>query len=229
MGRRPTCCAALAGASSTAAVQSLRQLHARFGLPAWYFLAVAALALAAQVLPGWREALIYERAALGHGEWWRGWTGHVVHFGWPHFLADCGLLLIIGWTLGREYPRTSWLGLLLMPPFISAAIYWLDPEMARYAGLSAVNLGLLLLLAARSWRGDLRDWFWPAIVVIYVVELGYEFWKGGQGGGFIAFDDPGVKVATSAHVAAIVYALLAWGFCRWRARRSLPAPEQRAE
>ena len=196
----------------------------RPGLPAWQFGAVFLFALAAQLQPAWREALIYDRAALGAGQLWRAWTGHAVHFGWPHFAADGGLLLIIGWTLGREFPRTSWLGLLLMPPFISAAIYLLDPEMTRYAGLSAVNLGLLLLLAARGWKGNLRDWFWPAIVVIYAVELGYEIWKGGQGGGFITFDEPGVKVATGAHLAAVAYALAALILAKvWRGRRPADA------
>ncbi|MBA3848719.1 MAG: rhombosortase [Opitutus sp.] len=192
----------------------------RPGMPAWQFGAVFLFALAAQLQPAWREALIYDRAAIGAGQLWRAWTGHAVHFGWPHFAADGGLLLIIGWTLGREFPRASWLGLLLLPPFISAAIYFLDPEMTRYAGLSAVNLGLLLLLAARGWKGNLRDWFWPAIVVIYVVELGYEMGKGGQGGGFITFDEPGVKVATGAHLAAAAYALLAWAWCAWRGRKA---------
>lgn len=195
----------------------------RLGLPAWYFGAVFLFALVVQLAPGWREALIFERSAITQGQLWRGWTGHAVHFGWPHFIADGGLLLIIGWTLGREFPRASWLGLLLMPPFISAVIYFLDPEMTRYAGLSAVNLGLLLLLAARGWTGNLRDWFWPAIVVIYVVELSYEIWKGGQGGGFITFDDPGVKVATSAHLAAVAYALAVWAWCAAR-RRASPGP-----
>lgn len=183
----------------------------RLGTPPWFYAAVFLCALLVQLVPGWRDTLIYDRVAVAHGELWRVWTAQLVHFGWPHFIADGGLLLIIGWTLGRDFPRDSWLGFLLMPPVICAVLYWCDPTMARYAGLSAVNLGLLLLLAARSWRGDWRDWFWPAIVLIYVVELGYEIGKGGHGGGFIAFDDPGVKVATSAHLAAVGYALAAWG------------------
>jgi rhomboid family GlyGly-CTERM serine protease len=195
----------------------------RLGPPPWLCLAVAATALVIQLSPGWRDTLIYERTALGDGAWWRAWTGHLVHFGWPHFLADTGLLLLIGWTIGREFPVANRLGLLLLPPFISAVIYVFDPEMQRYAGLSAVNLGLLLLLAARGWKGGLRDWFWPAIVVIYVVELAYEIYLGGQGGGFITFDDPGVKVATSAHLAAAAYALLAWLVSRWLDRRAAAA------
>lgn len=197
----------------------------RLGCPPWFYLAVLALALVIQLFPAWRGALIYERDALAAGELWRAWTGHLVHFGWPHFGADTALLLIIGWTIGREFPRASWLGLLLMPPFISAAVYWTDPAMQRYAGLSAVNLGLLLLLAARGWKGDRRDWFWPAIVVIYVAELAYEIHRGGRGGGFIAFDDPDVKVATSAHLAAAAYALVAWLVARFADRRTRPADE----
>ena len=200
-------------------VDSFSSLLARWR-PPWFFLAVAAAALVVQWRPEWRETLIYDRAALAHGEWWRIWTGQIVHFGWSHFIADGGLLLIIGVTLGREFPRDSWVGLVLMPPVICAVLFWLDPSMQRYAGLSAVNLGLLLLLAARGWKGDWRDWFWPAIVVIYAVELGYEIWKGGQGGGFIEFDDPGVKVATSAHLAAVGYALVAWAVGVWWRRRT---------
>lgn len=200
---------------------SLRRLSG-----SWAYLAIFAVALAAQLQPAWREALIYDRTSLAAGEWWRIWTGHAVHFGWPHFIADGGLLLIIGATIGREYPRDSLLGFILMPPVIAAVLYWFDPTMARYAGLSALNLGLLLLLAARSWTGEWRDWFWPAIVVIYVVELGYEIFKGGRGGGFIQFDDPGVKVATSAHLAAVAYALMSWVVIRMvggrKDRNSIP-------
>ena len=190
----------------------------------WTYFAIFAAALVVQLQPAWREALIYDRAALQHGEWWRIWTGHIVHFGWPHFIADGGLLAILGLTLGREFPRDSVLGFLLMPPVIAAVLYWLDPTMTRYAGLSAVNLGLLLLLAARGWTGNWRDWFWPAIVVIYVVELTYEIVKGGHGGGFIEFDDPGVKVATSAHLAAVAYALCAWAGAKLMDRAKFVKP-----
>jgi len=190
---------------------TLKERFRRLGSPPWFFTVVGAAALVIQCVPSWREALIYDRFALrGANEWWRVWTGHFVHFGWPHFIADAGLLMIIGWTLGKQFRTASWIALVVQPLFISAVLYWLDPEMMRYAGLSAVNLGLLLLLAVRGWQGNWRDWFWPAIVLIYVVELVYEITRGGQGGGFIQFDEPGVKVATSAHLAAAAYALIAW-------------------
>ena len=96
------------------------------------------------------------------------------------------------------------------PPFIALAIYLFDPLMQRYAGLSAVNLGLLLYLAGQGWQRDWTDWFWPAVLAIYVGEVVFEAMKGGHGGGMIQFDDPRVRVATSAHLASAAYAFVAW-------------------
>ncbi|WP_091059743.1 rhombosortase [Opitutus sp. GAS368] len=178
--------------------------------PPWTFLAAAAVALVIQLNPAWRPALLYDRAAVAAGEWWRVWTGHFVHFGWPHFVADTGLLVILGWLLEARHPVFSRVGLVALPAFITAALYWFDPAMLLYGGLSAVNLGLLLFLALQGWQRNWTDWFWPAVLVIYVGEVIFESAQGGRGGGMIRFDDPAVRVATSAHLASAAYALIAW-------------------
>jgi rhomboid family GlyGly-CTERM serine protease len=178
--------------------------------PPWLFLALATVALVFQFIPGWRDHLLYDRAAIAGGDWWRIWTGHLVHFGWPHFIADAGLFLILGWLLAAQHPGFTRTALVVMPAFISATLYWLDPGMSRYGGLSAINLGLLLYLALQGWRRDWTDWFWPAVLAIYVGEVIFEVAQGGRGGGLIRFDDPGVKVATSAHLASAAYAVVAW-------------------
>lgn len=164
--------------------------------------------------PGWREALVYRRDAVAAGELWRLWTGHLVHFGWPHFFADTGLLLILGIFLEEKHRVFSWTALLLMPLFVSACLFWLDPAMTRYGGLSALDLGLLLYLVCQGWRRDWTDWFWPAVLVIYAGEIAFEILQGGTGGGLIRFDEPGIKVATSAHLAAAAYALVAFALAR---------------
>jgi rhomboid family GlyGly-CTERM serine protease len=204
----------------TPSVASLLAILRR--LPAAYWAAGAA-SLLIQLFPGWRDALLYDRTALAAGEWWRAWTGHWVHFGWPHFVADTGLLLILGWVLAAHHRAFGLAALLLMPPFISAAMYWFDPGMERYGGLSAVDLGLLLYLAAQGWRRDWTDWFWPAILAIYVGEVIFEIVQGGRGGGMIRFDDPTIRVATSAHIAAAGYAAVALAWAVVRARRAAPS------
>ncbi|MBS0633039.1 MAG: rhombosortase [Verrucomicrobia bacterium] len=195
-------------------------LFAREKIP-WLFLALSAFALVVQCNLSWRGALIYDRGLIGAGEWWRLWTGHFVHFGWPHFIADAGLFLILGRLLEREHPVALRLTTVLMPLTISGAIYFFDPGLARYAGLSAVNLGLLLFYAAQGWQRNKLDWFWPSILAIYVGEVVYEATlKGGHGGGLIKFDDPTIHVATSAHIAGGLYGLGLW-FVLWlRARKA---------
>jgi len=189
----------------------------------WVFVILAVLALVIQLNPAWRDPLIYQRDQIG--QIWRLWSGHWVHFGWPHFVVDVGLFLILGWMLERRHPRLALSSLVLMPLFISLAIFAFDPEMVRYAGLSALNLGLLLILALQGWQRDWRDWFWPAVLVIYVAEIVFEIMSGGSGGGMIRFDDPHVKVATSAHIAGAVYAVGAWLIgCRKNRNESAALP-----
>src|SRR5258708_18034033 len=165
------------------------------------FIAVFLVAVVIEFNPGWRDVLIYDRHAVMSGELWRMWTGHLVHFGWPHLVADAGLLVILGWPLGQKHRQFSWLALFLMPPFISGVLLWLDPGMTRYAGLSAVDLGLLLFLAAKGWQQDWTDWFWPAVLAIYVAEVVLEIANGGRGGGVVQLGDPSVEMATHAHPA----------------------------
>lgn len=181
-------------------------------------LAVALVAFVIQFVPAWRESLLYDRTSLARGEAWRIWTGHLVHFGWPHFIVDTGLLLIVGWFGENRHRWFTRLALLLMPAFISASMFWLEPGMIRYGGLSAFNLGLLVYVAAEGWRQDRTEWFWPGVIVIYVAELAYEYYRGGQGGGAIRFDDPNIRVATGAHLAAAGYVVLALGAGRLRRR-----------
>ena len=185
----------------------------------WTFTLVSLVALFLQCVPGWRPVLLYDHAAIAHGEWWRLWTGHLIHFGWPHFVADAGLFLILGFML-RTQARLFPLVLLVLPAVISAAVYFFDPNMARYGGLSAVDLALLLFVAGQGWQHNWKDWFWPAVLLIYVGEIIFESVIGeGHGGGMIRFDDPAIHVATSAHIAAAACALLmlaaGWGKARF--------------
>lgn len=182
-----------------------RKLFAPEKLP-WAFLALAVIVLVIQLNGPWRSALVFDRTAIEGGEWWRIWTGHLVHFGWPHFVADAALFLILGWLLERENPIATRSALLVMPAFISWAIYTFDPTMLQFGGLSALNLGLLVFLAGKGWQKNWTDWFWPAVLAIYVGEIVLESALGrGRGGGMIKFDDPTVQVATLAHVAGAIY------------------------
>lgn len=193
---------------------TFRAIFRRDKIP-WTFLVLSAVALAIQLNPAWRDALLYDRAEIAAGAWPRIWTGHFVHFGWPHFIADAGLFLILGRLLERDHPVAARLALVAMTAFISAVVFVFDPTMVRYGGLSALNLGLLVFLAGKGWQRNWSDWFWPAVLAIYIGEIVLETMaREGRGGGMIPFDDPTIHVATSAHIAGAIYGLalaaIAW-------------------
>ena len=192
----------------------------------WVFLVLTIAAMVVQLNPGWEPRLIYDRTAVAQGETWRLWTGHLVHFGWPHFIADAGLFLILGRLLERQHPVACYVSLVGMPLAIAVAMYWGDPGMIRYGGLSAVNFGLLVFLALQGWQRNWIDWFWPAVFSIYVLEIVVEAKsRHGTGGGMIQFNDPSVRVATVAHVGGAIFGASVWavGFIRnYSARRSRP-------
>jgi rhomboid family GlyGly-CTERM serine protease len=188
----------------------IRRIFAPEKLP-WAFLVIIFGTIAIQLNTGWRDALIYDRAAIATGQVWRIWTGHMVHFGWPHFLADTGLFLLLGRVLEREHPIASRIALALMPLAIAFGIYVFDPAMPRYAGLSGMNVGLLVFLACKGWQKSWTDWFWPAVLGIHALEVVLETTqKHGVGGAMIPFDDPSVHVATSAHIAGASFGLVLW-------------------
>lgn len=189
---------------------ALREVFAPRKIP-WTFLAIGLASAVIELNPGWRGRLVYDRGAVARGEWWRIWTGHLVHFGWPHFVADTGLFLILGRLLEWEYRWLVRAALVVMPALIVATVYVFQPSMVRYGGLSAVDLGLLVFLACRGWQKNWVDWFWPAVLAIYVGEIALEATVGhGHGGGMIRFDDSSVRVATVAHVGAAACGVAMW-------------------
>ena len=179
------------------------------------FLALAAAAAVIQCHPAWRGALVYDRAAIADGQLWRLWTGHLVHFGWAHLVTDGGLFVILVVLMAPRFEALGTFALATMPVVISGSLFVLDPGMAQYGGLSAVNLGLLVFLACQGLQRNLFDWFWPAVLVVYVAEMVLEATLGhGHGGGMIRFDDPAVQVATPAHVPGALFGVFLWALGR---------------
>jgi len=122
-----------------ATCQVCRTIHYKWLL----CLAIAMVTLMAACWPDGLAHLRYDRSGLMGGELWRAITAHLVHLNLPHlFLNLLGLLLICELLWG-ELPLRHGIGLLGFSGMtISAALWWLYPELAWYAGLSGVLHGL---------------------------------------------------------------------------------------
>ncbi|HLP06762.1 MAG TPA: rhombosortase [Opitutaceae bacterium] len=177
----------------------------------WATLLVAAAALMVAAFPQLTEALLYRRDELLAGQLWRLWTGHLVHFGWRHFLADAAVLLMAGLWLEQLAPRATRLLLALAPPAISALLFFADPRLAFYGGLSGIAVGLVVLLALVQLRRDqlAPRWLWPAVLALVAGKVALEAFTNTPLVSDFAAD---IKVSTLAHLGGIACALCAWPF-----------------
>lgn len=94
--------------------------------------------------PG-RLALRFDRAGISGGEFWRLLTGHFVHLGWGHLVLNV-LGLILVWSIcGRAFSARGWcLVLLLLLLGIDVGLWFFDPGLEWYVGLSGLLHGMLM-------------------------------------------------------------------------------------
>lgn len=175
----------------------------------WATLAIAAAAGLAFAWPRLAGGLIYERADILAGQVWRLWTGHLVHYTPNHLLWDLAVFLPAGAWLEWIAPRgTRWF-YLLTPPAISLLLFWLEPTLGRYAGLSGVATGLVVLLALVQLRRDSHEppWFWLGVLALVAVKIIVESVAHTP---LVVRFDAGVRTVPLAHVGGILCALIAF-------------------
>jgi rhomboid family GlyGly-CTERM serine protease len=120
---------------------------------------VSILALA---LAGERAALLlrYDRAGLEHLELWRLVTAHLVHLDFAHAALNVAGLGLVWALFCGDYAPRQWLTILAAAlVLIDAGLWFLEPQLAWYVGLSGVLHGFM---GAGTWahlrRGDWDRW-----------------------------------------------------------------------
>lgn len=195
-----------------AAVASQEILKVRPALP-WGALLVTVLAALALAFPAVSERLIYDRQLIFQGQIWRGWTGHVVHYGRSHFFWDVAVFLPAGWWLERLRPATARWFYGACPFVISAVMLTFDPALLRYAGLSGLATGTLVLLAAvQLRRGNYEPaWIWLGVLVLVGIKIALELFTGAP---LVVSGFAGIRTVPLAHIAGAACGLLFWSLTR---------------
>jgi rhomboid family GlyGly-CTERM serine protease len=142
--------------------------------PLWTLLICAGAALIFG-LPALRPLLIYDRAAIAHGELWRLVTGNLVHLSPAHLCFDLAAFFIAGAIIEvRGYSRFPVL-CLTAATFIGIVLYCVEPAMYYYAGLSGVAMAAVayLCLHGLTEKGAWR-WLCAAALVGVTVKLWFE-------------------------------------------------------
>lgn len=181
---------------------SLRFWQQRIGWADPLFLFVCML-----LLQPWVNALAYLRAALWQ-EPWRLWTAHWVHVGGWHLLLNAAAVMLLPYVLAPLRRWQFWSLLFVLSGSLSLLLYWCDPVLTAYVGLSGVLHGLyvaaaLLACAQRQERG-----FAVFVLCATLFKLCLETYIG-QGGTAQLIGAPVVFVA---HQGGVMLAVL-WVLC----------------
>ena len=130
-------------------------------------------------MSGLREALIYDRELIAHGEWWRLVTGNLVHHSGRHLGYELLAFLVAGALI--EIRRLPGFAVLCLASGIAvgAVIYLLEPGMRYYGGLSGVVTAVVVYLCLWGltetgwWR-----WLCAGVLTTTTVKVWFELAMG---------------------------------------------------
>lgn len=189
-----------------------RTLKAKFPLLSQSTYTPAVIAIAAVIAFSFLseiEALfIYSRDEINSGEVWRLITGHLFHTNFNHLLLNVVALLLL-WSLhGKFYSTKSYLTLFFLSAlFISLAIYFFDPEMKQYVGLSGILHAVFVWGALKDIKA--KDKTGYLLLIGVLVKIVYE-----QSGGSSEFTANLINapVAINAHLYGVVIGIIVFLF-----------------
>ena len=105
------------------------------------------------------DVLRYDSEALQAGEIWRLVTPHFLHLSWSHLAMNMGGLFLVFLFFSRCVTWQYWLSAFLVSSVgISVLIFYFNPEIRWYVGLSGILhtlfvLGGLADILVRKWEG----------------------------------------------------------------------------
>jgi rhomboid family GlyGly-CTERM serine protease len=136
----------------------------------------AAVASLSPLLANW---LLWDRAAIADGQWWRLLTGHLVHFTHRHLWCDVLAVGATGWFIEGRIQKSLAFVVLSAALAIDIAIAFLCPAVRYYGGLSGIAFamcGYMALLCIHQ-RGGAR-WIGFTLVALLAGKIGLEFVTG---------------------------------------------------
>ena len=161
--------------------------------------------------PHLSQILRYDRAAVAAGEWYRLFTGNLVHLGWWHLLFNALSLALLVLLCPEALSWGEWLRrVVLIGSGMSLCLYFFMPALKSYVGLSGLVYGLFALgLGRQALR---KDEIGIACLVFLAARITWELVKGAPasetellGGGVVA------ESHLYGVLCALLYAGLAYG------------------
>lgn len=149
--------------------------------------------------------LRYDRAALENGQIWRVFSGHLVHLSWSHLFMNVAGMMLIWAIFAHQYRWSEWLLIIIVGAIgVSLCLYWFNPELRWYVGLSGILHTLFIagcLIELKQPRWDSRILF-----ALVIAKLAYEQIWGPMPG---SEETAGGNVIVDAHLYGAIFGVIA--------------------
>jgi rhomboid family GlyGly-CTERM serine protease len=191
---------------------SQRVRNAAEQLPLFSLLMVAA-ALVIAIIPDAADRLQLDRSAvLQHGSLWQFVTCHWTHWSVSHLFWDCLALGVLACLCERENRARFLSCVAISVPVIPLVLWFTEPWMLTYRGLSGIDSALFALLVTMLMQDAVRRGDRPGLVVgglvfaAFACKVGYEFLAGQTV--FVDSAATGMVPVPMAHVVGAITGLL---------------------
>ncbi len=152
-----------------------------------------------------RDELAFHRVAIEHGQWWLILSGNIVHSNYPHLFLNLAGLWVLGFIVFDYLSlKTFIVSTLFLCASVGLGLYFFNPELQKYYGLSGALYGLFLVGATTAFLA--RDLFTGVSVAFFIIAK--VTWDLIYGGSSSSAELIGVPVAVDAHLYGIIGAIV---------------------
>ena len=171
-------------------------------------IAISLITLLSFSLQWFQPEFLYVRNTVNQGEWWRIFSGQLVHTNWPHFALNISSLALFALLFYNTISvRTFTISLFLLLVSVGVCIHLFEPRIHWYAGLSGAIYGLYLIGAHTAYRAD-DKLVAIGVAILIVGKAVFDHWVGPiQNNSELI----GARVVTESHLYGIGTAIIMIG------------------
>lgn len=162
--------------------------------PIWT-LALISVAVTTWLCPAAATALVQERNAVDQGQWWRLFTGNLIHYSTNHLVWNCLAIGITGALLESRHRKETVTCLILSTLLIGPGLHLCLEQMTCYAGLSGIATAMVTCLILLNIG---TGWIWWIVLLALAAKLLADQLL--PGFGFASFSAADVRSVPLAHL-----------------------------
>jgi len=147
----------------------------------------------------------FDREALAAGQFWRLITAHLVHLSWGHVWLNLAALVMMAALFSDVMPASDWvLASILSAVSIDVGLYFFEPDVSWYVGLSGALHGMMIVGAFGLVK------HYGAIGYVLLIGVGGKLlWEQGIGPIPLSESTSGGPALVAAHFYGAIGGLLA--------------------